>query len=111
MLCSCRAPQFLLNPYSIPYLHQLKGFKDRAHSPWRERPVEESLKLFEDMRHGLIDEGKATVRMKHIMEDGKIDPVAFRIKFVPHHRTGDAWCVYPTYDFTHCLCDSFENIT
>jgi glutaminyl-tRNA synthetase len=63
------------------------------------------------MRHGLIDEGKATVRMKHIMEDGKIDPVAFRIKFVPHHRTGDTWCVYPTYDFTHCLCDSFENIT
>jgi len=45
------------------------------------------------------------------MEDGKVDPVAYRIKFTPHHRTKDTWCIYPTYVFTHCLCDSFENIT
>ena len=45
------------------------------------------------------------------MEDGKIDPVAYRIKFTSHPRTGDKWCIYPTYDYTHCLCDSIENIT
>lgn len=80
-------------------------------SPWRERPIEESLVLFEDMRKGKISEGDATLRMKLNMEDGKQDPVAYRIKFTPHHRTGDSWCIYPTYDFTHCLCDSIEHIT
>ncbi|KAG7228220.1 hypothetical protein INR49_013383 [Caranx melampygus] len=50
-------------------------------------------------------------RMKMVMEDGKMDPVAYRIKYTPHHRTGDEWCIYPTYDYTHCLCDSIENIT
>lgn len=55
--------------------------------------------------------GKATLRMKHIMKDGKLDPVAYRIKFCAHHRSGDKWCIYPTYDYTHCLCDSFEDIT
>ncbi|KAK1898060.1 Glutamine--tRNA ligase [Dissostichus eleginoides] len=49
--------------------------------------------------------------MKIVMEDGKMDPVAYRIKFTAHHRTGDKWCIYPTYDYTHCLCDSIENIT
>jgi len=80
-------------------------------SPYRNRPIEESLALFEDMKNGKIDEGGATLRMKHVMEDGKTDPVAYRIKFVPHHRTGDDWCIYPTYDYTHCLCDSIENIS
>ena len=80
-------------------------------SPWRNRPIEESLALFEDMKKGKIDEGKATLRMKHIMEDGKKDPVAYRIKYAAHHRTGDTWCIYPTYDFTHCLCDSIEDIS
>ncbi|XP_066933052.1 glutamine--tRNA ligase-like [Clytia hemisphaerica] len=80
-------------------------------SPWRERPISESLRLFEDMKNGKLDEGEATLRMKHVMEDGKVDPVAYRIKFTPHHRSGDKWCIYPTYDFTHCLCDSIEHIT
>lgn len=80
-------------------------------SPWRNRPIKESLALFEDMKKGKIDEGAATLRMKHVMEDGKTDPVAYRIKFASHHRTGDTWCIYPTYDFTHCLCDSIEHIT
>lgn len=80
-------------------------------SPWRNRPIKESLALFEDMKKGKIDEGAATLRMKHVMEDGKQDPVAYRIKFAAHHRTGDTWCIYPTYDFTHCLCDSIENIS
>lgn len=49
--------------------------------------------------------------MRTTLEDGKMDPVAYRIKFTPHHRTGDEWCIYPTYDFTHCLCDSVEDIS
>uniref|UniRef100_A0A673NAN6 Glutamine--tRNA ligase n=1 Tax=Sinocyclocheilus rhinocerous TaxID=307959 RepID=A0A673NAN6_9TELE len=80
-------------------------------SPWRERPVEESLLLFDRMRKGMFAEGEVTLRMKMVMEDGKMDPVAYRIKYTPHHRTGDTWCIYPTYDYTHCLCDSIENIT
>ncbi|XP_076447840.1 glutamine--tRNA ligase-like [Babylonia areolata] len=89
---------------------ELKGF-NVADSPWRDRPIEESLQLFEDMKKGKIAEGEATLRMKTTLEEGKKDPVAYRIKFTPHHRSGDKWCIYPTYDFTHCLCDSIENIT
>ncbi|XP_030374880.1 probable glutamine--tRNA ligase [Scaptodrosophila lebanonensis] len=89
---------------------ELKGFNPKP-SPWRERPIEESLQLFEDMKRGKIDEGAATLRLKLTLEEGKVDPVAYRIKFIPHHRTGSAWCIYPTYDYTHCLCDSIEDIT
>ncbi|XP_037539879.1 glutamine--tRNA ligase [Nematolebias whitei] len=89
---------------------ELKGYNVPL-SPWRDRPVEESLVLFERMRKGMFAEGEVTLRMKMVMEDGKMDPVAYRIKYTPHHRTGDEWCIYPTYDYTHCLCDSIENIT
>lgn len=89
---------------------QIKGFNPPP-SPWRERPIAESLQLFQDMKDGLLEEGEATLRMKVTLEEGKQDPVAYRIKYVPHHRTGDKWCIYPTYDFTHCLCDSIEHIT
>lgn len=89
---------------------EIKGFNPPP-SPWRDRPIEESLLLFEDMKNGKIDEGAATLRMKITLEEGKADPVAYRIKFIPHHRTGDDWCIYPTYDYTHCLCDSIEDIT
>uniref|UniRef100_A0A1B0CGP3 Probable glutamine--tRNA ligase n=1 Tax=Lutzomyia longipalpis TaxID=7200 RepID=A0A1B0CGP3_LUTLO len=88
---------------------EMKGFNPIP-SPWRDRPIEESLLLFEDMRNGKIAEGEATLRMRITLEEGKMDPVAYRIKFIPHPRTSD-WCIYPTYDFTHCLCDSLENIT
>uniref|UniRef100_A0A1B6ID08 Probable glutamine--tRNA ligase n=1 Tax=Homalodisca liturata TaxID=320908 RepID=A0A1B6ID08_9HEMI len=88
----------------------IKGFNPPP-SPWRDRPINENLQLFEDMKNGKIDEGKATLRMKVTLEEGKQDPVAYRIKFLPHHRTGDKWCIYPTYDYTHCLCDSIEHIT
>ncbi|VVC89147.1 unnamed protein product, partial [Leptidea sinapis] len=88
----------------------IKGFNPPP-SPWRNRPIEESLQLFEDMKNGKIDEGDATLRMKITLEEGKQDPVAYRIKFKPHHRTGNKWCIYPTYDYTHCLCDSIEHIT
>lgn len=90
--------------------HELRGFNPPP-SPWRDRPIQESLTLFQDMRLGKFDEGTASLRMKFTMEEGKQDPVAYRIKYVPHHRTNDKWCIYPTYDFAHCLCDSIENIT
>lgn len=89
---------------------EMKGFHPEP-SRWRDRRIAESLRLFEDMKNGKIDEGAATLRMKITLEEGKIDPVAYRIKFVPHHRTGNDWCIYPTYDYTHCLCDSIEDIT
>ncbi|CAH8472995.1 unnamed protein product [Schistosoma guineensis] len=68
-------------------------------------------KLLRTWFDGWIDEGMATLRMKVTLGDGKVDPVAYRIKMTPHHRTGTEWCIYPTYDYTHCLCDSIENIT
>ena len=64
---------------------ELKGI-DSPDSPWRNRPKEETLALFRDMKNGKIEEGKCTLRMKHVMEDGKKDPVAYRIKYTPHHR-------------------------
>ncbi|KAG8435965.1 hypothetical protein GDO86_007166 [Hymenochirus boettgeri] len=91
-------------------VEEIKGHNPPP-SPWRDRPVEESLLLFEGMKKGKFAEGEATLRMKLVMEDGKMDPVAYRIKYTPHHRTGDKWCIYPTYDYTHCLCDSIEHIT
>lgn len=63
------------------------------------------------MKNGKFDEGEATLRLKTILEEGKVDPVAYRIKYVAHHCTGNQWCIYPTYDYTHCLCDSLEHIT
>ncbi|KMQ96224.1 putative glutaminyl-trna synthetase [Lasius niger] len=89
---------------------EMKGFNPPP-SPWRNRPIAESLDLFNDMKDGLLEEGEATLRMKVTLEEGKQDPVAYRIKYSPHHRTGDQWCIYPTYDYTHCLCDSIENVT
>uniref|UniRef100_A0A8C4TN82 Glutamine--tRNA ligase n=1 Tax=Erpetoichthys calabaricus TaxID=27687 RepID=A0A8C4TN82_ERPCA len=91
-------------------VEEIKGHNPPP-SPWRNRSVEESLLLFDGMKKGKFAEGEATLRMKLVMEDGKMDPVAYRIKYTPHHRTGDTWCIYPTYDYTHCLCDSIEHIT
>ena len=91
-------------------VEEMRG-QDKPHSPWRDRPVAETLALFEDMKNGKIDEGKATLRMRHVMTDGKKDPVAYRIKFCEHHISKDKWCIYPTYDYTHALCDSIENIS
>lgn len=83
-------------------------------SPWRDRPVAESLRIFELMRQGRIGEGEATIRMKQDIQSSNPtmwDLVAFRVKFVPHPHAGDEWCVYPSYDFTHCVVDSLEDIT
>ncbi|TMS39357.1 hypothetical protein L596_005895 [Steinernema carpocapsae] len=91
-------------------VEEMRGFNVKE-SPFRNRPIAESLQLFEDMKNGKFDEGAATLRLKTVLEEGKIDPVAYRIKYVAHHRTGNKWCIYPTYDYTHCLCDSIEDIT
>ncbi len=83
-------------------------------SPYRNRPVEENIDLFERMRAGEFPDGSRTLRAKIDMASPNItlrDPVLYRIMKVPHHRTGDKWCVYPMYDFTHCLSDSIEGIT
>lgn len=71
-------------------VEELKGH-NIAPSPWRDRPIEESLVLFERMKNGLFAEAEVTLRMKMVMEDGKLDPVAYRIKYTPHHRSGDEW--------------------
>lgn len=71
-------------------VEELKGH-NIAQSPWRDRPIKESLVLFERMKNGLFAEGEATLRMKMVMEDGKLDPVAYRIKYTAHHRSGDEW--------------------
>ncbi|KAF3973878.1 hypothetical protein CMV_002729 [Castanea mollissima] len=94
---------------------EIKEFREKKmNSPWRDRPVSESLKLFEDMRKGLIEEGKATLRMKQDMQSDNYnmyDLIAYRIKFTPHPHAGDKWCIYPSYDYAHCIVDSIENIT
>ncbi|KAK9832832.1 hypothetical protein WJX81_005150 [Elliptochloris bilobata] len=86
----------------------------REPSPWRDRPVEESLRLFSDMRRGLMDEGSATLRMKQDVRNenfNMFDLVAYRMKYAPHPHAGPGWCIYPSYDFTHCVVDSLENIS
>ncbi|KAL0424729.1 UNVERIFIED_CONTAM: Glutamine--tRNA ligase, cytoplasmic [Sesamum radiatum] len=86
----------------------------KMNSPWRDRPIEESLKLFDDMKNGLIEEGKATLRMKQDMQSDNFnmyDLIAYRIKFTPHPHAGDKWCIYPSYDYAHCIVDSLENVT
>ena len=83
-------------------------------SPWRDRPVEESLDLFGRMRRGEFEEGTHVVRAKIDMASPNInmrDPALYRIKKAPHHRTGDAWCIYPMYDYAHPLSDVLEKIT
>jgi glutaminyl-tRNA synthetase len=83
-------------------------------SPYRNRSVEENLELFERMRRGQFEEGQCVLRAKIDMKSGNInmrDPILYRIRKVEHHRTGDKWCIYPMYDFTHCLSDMIEGIT
>jgi glutaminyl-tRNA synthetase len=83
-------------------------------SPYRNRSIEENLDLFRRMRAGEFPEGARTLRAKIDMASGNInlrDPVMYRIIHAPHHRTGDQWRIYPTYDFAHGQCDSIEGIT
>lgn len=83
-------------------------------SPYRDRSIEENRALFEKMRAGDFAEGKACLRAKIDMASPFIvlrDPVLYRIKFAEHHQTGNKWCIYPMYDFTHCISDALEGIT
>ncbi|PPD88791.1 hypothetical protein GOBAR_DD14274 [Gossypium barbadense] len=123
---------------------EIKEYREKKmNSPWRDRPIAESLKLFDEMKRGLIEEGKATLRMKQDMQSDNFnmyDLIAYRIKasmylidvqlmtslfpsaiifdilflyfqFTPHPHAGDKWCIYPSYDYAHCIVDSLENIT
>ena len=83
-------------------------------SPFRDRPIEENLRLFQEMREGKHPEGSMVLRAKIDMAHANMhmrDPFMYRIKFAHHHRTGDAWCIYPMYDFAHGQSDSIEGIT
>lgn len=85
-----------------------------TNSPYRDRTVEENLQLFADMRAGKYKDGEKTLRAKIDMAHPNLllrDPLMYRIKHEHHHRTGDAWCIYPMYDFAHGQCDSIEEIT
>lgn len=83
-------------------------------SPYRNRSIEENLDMFERMRAGEFEDGEHVLRAKIDMQAPNLnmrDPVLYRIKHMAHHRTGDRWCIYPMYDYAHCLSDSIEEIT
>ena len=83
-------------------------------SPYRERSIEENLDLFTRMKNGEFPDGSKTLRLKIDMVSGNInmrDPVIYRIRRAHHHNTGDKWCIYPMYDYTHCISDAIEGIT
>ena len=85
-----------------------------AKSPWRDRPIEESLDLFERMKNGEFPEGKYTLRAKIDLASGNFnmrDPVLYRIRYIEHHRQGTKWCIFPMYDFAHPIQDALEGIT
>ena len=88
--------------------------KPGKNSPYRDRSIEENLELFKKMKAGEFEEGAATLRAKIDMQHVNVhmrDPFIYRIRNISHHRTGDKWCIYPMYDFAHCLEDATEGIT
>lgn len=108
----------------LAYVEELSPDEIREHrgtlttpgkpSPYRDRSVEENLALFEKMRLGEFAEGQACLRAKIDMASSFMvmrDPVLYRVRFAHHHQTGDKWCIYPMYDFTHCISDALEGIT
>ena len=85
-----------------------------AVSPWRDRPIEENLDLFQRMRNGEFEEGQYTLRAKIDLASGNFnmrDPVIYRIRYIEHHRQGTKWCIFPMYDFAHPIQDAIEGIT
>lgn len=107
----------------LAYVCQLNAEEMKAHrgdlstpatSPYRDRPIEESLELFERMKNGEFADGEMTLRAKIDLASGNFnmrDPVIYRINHIRHHRTGDKWCIYPMYDFAHPIEDALEGIT
>ncbi|CAL4322861.1 Glutamine--tRNA ligase [Buchnera aphidicola (Chaitophorus populicola)] len=88
--------------------------KTGKNSPYRNQTVKENLKLFKDMKNGKFKDGDLCLRAKINMSSANIvmrDPVLYRIKNIAHYRTKKKWCIYPTYDFSHCISDSIEKIT
>jgi len=113
-----------LIPKGVAYVDDLsaedtdkyRGAPDRPgkESPFRDRPIEENLDLFTRMKNGEFPDGTRTLRAKIDMASPNIwmrDPVLYRIRHASHHHTGDKWCIYPMYDFAHCLSDYIEGIT
>ena len=99
---------------NLIFREERKEGKGTGESPYRNRPIEESLREFENMKNGKYEEGGATLRMKMDMKSDNPcmwDLVAYRIKYTPHPHAGDKWCIYPSYDYTHCIIDSLENIS
>ena len=97
-------------------IRALRGTLTEAgeNSPYRERTIEENLDLFRRMKAGEFADGEHVLRAKIDMASPNInlrDPVIYRIRHVAHHRTGNKWCIYPMYDFTHCISDALEKIT
>ncbi len=97
---------------------QFKEYRgDTTHpavSPWRDRPIEENLDLFQRMRNGEFEEGRYTLRAKIDLASGNFnmrDPVLYRIRYIEHHRQGTKWCIFPMYDFAHPIQDALEGIT
>jgi len=88
--------------------------KPGKNSPYRDTSIEENLALFEKMKNGEVKEGECALRAKIDMSSSFMclrDPIIYRVRFAHHHQTGDKWCIYPMYDFTHCLSDAIEGIT
>jgi len=101
---------------SAEELAEYRGAPDRPgrESPYRNRSIEENLDLFQRMKAGEFPDGSKTLRAKIDMASPNIhmrDPALYRIRHTPHHRTGNKWCIYPTYDYAHCLSDAIEGIT
>jgi len=88
--------------------------KPGKNSPYRDTSIEENLSLFAKMRNGEFKEGECSLRAKIDMTSSFMcmrDPIIYRVRFAHHHQTGDKWCIYPMYDFTHCLSDAIEGVT
>jgi len=101
---------------SADEIHAYRGTltEPGRNSPWRDRPVEENLELFERMKNGEFEDGKYVLRARIDMASGNInmrDPVIYRIRNARHHRTGDTWHIYPMYDWAHGISDAIEGIT
>lgn len=118
-VCHQGKPEIEASRLVLQQFHSTPGAKDEkdvpatGQSPYRSRSVEENLIEFEKMRLGLYAEGEACLRMKMDLASpnpNMWDHVAYRIKYVPHPHIGDKWCIYPTYDYTHCIVDALEHI-
>ena len=111
-----RNGQAYVDDQTLEEMRENRGTVDKPgkDSPWRGRSVDENLRLFREMKEGKYADGEKVLRAKIDMAHPNMmfrDPILYRIKHAHHHRTGDKWCIYPMYDFTHGQCDSIEHIT